>query len=118
VDEDGERTLRVDRFHLDVPGVTQRVADDVGKQAGESLRTDVDRRVAGQRRRYGALAELGLLGERLEIAGEVEAAGIFRGLATGEVEIAFEHRLHVVDVSVERLAVRLRPGKRKLQLEA
>src|SRR5690606_4438380 len=65
-----------------------------------------------------ALPELRFRGEPVEIAGEVEAARIFGSLAAGEFEIAYEHRLHVVDVAVERLEVRLRSGERQLQLEA
>src|SRR5690606_35226848 len=37
VDDDGQRTARMHRLDLDVLGIAQRIADDVGKQPVEGL---------------------------------------------------------------------------------
>ena len=56
--------------------------------------------------------------ELAELRLEVEAAGVLGALAARESEIALEHRLHVVDVLLQRLGVAAGAAQRQLQPEA
>ena len=52
----------------------------------------------------------------LEQLAEVEPADIFFDLSLGEIQVAFEHALHVVDILVQ--AVEFRPVAGECQLQA
>ena len=49
---------------------------------------------------------------------EIELADVLLDLAAGEVHIAVQHRLHVVDVAIEAMQIGLVLGEGQLKLEA